>query len=112
MKKTAFLYDESYFWHEAGTGALFLPVGGWVQSDSYVESPETKRRVKNLLERSYFIDKLEVLRPRAATFEEVNRVHTADYIRRVQELSGTTGGDAGELAIVGRGSYEIAMLSA
>lgn len=109
---TAFVYDESYFWHETGTGALFLPAGGWVEPDSHVESAESKRRVKNLLERSGFINNLHVVRPRAATRLEVARVHTEAYIDLVKQLSDTTGGDAGEEAIVGRGSYEIALLSA
>src|SRR5690625_2536557 len=52
-RKTGFVCDESYFWHDTGNGALFLLPGGYVQSD----------------------------------------------------------GDAGELAIVGKGSYEIALLS-
>jgi acetoin utilization deacetylase AcuC-like enzyme len=110
--KTAFIYDEAYFWHDAGNGALFLPTGGWVEADTYVENPATKRRVKNLLERSGFIKQLDVVHPRAATIEEVARVHTEAYIARVKELSDTTGGDAGQLAIVGRGSYEISLLSA
>jgi acetoin utilization deacetylase AcuC-like enzyme len=109
---TAFVYDESYFWHETGTGALFLPAGGWVEPDSHVESPESKRRVKNLLERSGFMKRLHVVNPRPATREEIARVHTESYIAHVQQLSDTTGGDAGELAIVGRGSYEIALQSA
>ena len=27
MKKTAFIHDESYFWHNAGEGALYEPAG-------------------------------------------------------------------------------------
>lgn len=112
VNKTAFICDESYFWHFAGSGALFLPPGGYVQADTYVEDPESKRRVKNLLERSGFINHLLPIKPRPATFKDVARVHHGDYIRNVQTLSETTGGDAGHLAIVGKDSYEIALLSA
>jgi len=54
---------------------------------------------------------LEKIRPRAATREEIEYYHTPDYIEKVKQLSDTTGGDAGDHAIVGRGSYEIALLS-
>ena len=53
MKKiTGFICDESYFWHDTGNGALFMPPGGWIESDVHSENPATKRRFKNLLERS------------------------------------------------------------
>ncbi|SDI98729.1 class II histone deacetylase [Alteribacillus bidgolensis] len=110
--KTGFLCDESYFWHDTGNGALFLPPGGWIEADEHGESPKSKRRVKNLLERSGFIHELRVMTPRAATREEIELNHIPAYVDKVKQLSDTTGGDAGELAIVGRGSYEIALLSA
>lgn len=53
--KTGFICDESYFWHDNGTGALMLQTGGWIEADTYGESPESKRRIKNLLEKSRFI---------------------------------------------------------
>ncbi|MCG7335804.1 class II histone deacetylase [Sporosarcina sp. ACRSM] len=111
MKKTGFLCHESYFWHYTGNGAMMAPVGGWIEADAHSENPATKRRVKNLLERSGFINRLEALSPRAATREEIGWNHSAEYIDRVEELSNTTGGDAGDLAIVGPDSYEIALLS-
>ncbi|MFP7226150.1 class II histone deacetylase, partial [Priestia filamentosa] len=110
--KTGFICDESYFWHDTGNGALFLSPGGWIEADEHGESPKSKRRVKNLLERSRFIEELHVLKPRPATRKEVEWNHARSYIDRVESLSRTEGGDAGELAIVGRGSYEIALLSA
>ncbi len=110
--KTGFLYDESYFWHDTGNGAICLPPGGWIEADEHGESPKSKRRVKNLLERSGFIDELEIIKPRAATREEIEMNHTPAYVEKVKQLSDTTGGDAGDLAIVGTGSYEIALLSA
>lgn len=112
MKKTGFISDESYFWHDNGSGALMLQTGGWIQADVYGESPETKRRVKNLLERTKFIKELAIVEPREATYEEILAVHQKSYIDRMKELSDTTGGDAGIVAIVGKGSYEIALLSA
>ena len=109
--KTGFICHESYFWHDTGNGALFLPPGGLVEVDVHSENPATKRRVKNLLERSGYINHLVCIAPREATVEEIQYYHSLDYINRVKELSDGAGGDAGEFAIVGKGSYEIALLS-
>lgn len=111
-KTTGFIYDESYFWHQTGNGALNLNAGGWIQEDTHAENPETKRRIKNLLERSRFIKELQQLEPRSATRKEIEMNHTAEYIDRIKTLSEAGGGDAGEHAIVGPDSYEIALLSA
>lgn len=112
MKKTGFISDESYFWHDNGSGALMLRTGGWIEAEVYGESPSTKRRVKNLLEKTKFIKELKEIEPREATREEILAVHQVDYMDRVKMLSDSTGGDAGIVAVVGPGSYEIAMLSA
>lgn len=112
MKKTGFIYDESYFWHQTGNGALNLSSGGWIQEDIHAENPETKRRVKNLLDRSKFIKEFQLIEPRTATKQDIEMNHDAAYIDRLKQLSDAGGGDAGEHAIVGPNSYEIALLSA
>jgi len=109
--KTAFIYDESFFWHNAGAGALFEPADKYIQENGSVESPESKRRVKNLLERSELIGELELIRPIAATQEQLEYYHTKEHIQRVKEYSKIGGIDCGDSAIVGKGSYEIAALS-
>jgi len=109
---TAFIYDESYFWHNAGGGALFEPAGGYIQESGSAESPESKRRVKNLLDRSGLIDKLVQIKPVPATEAQLEYFHTKRHIEAVAEMSGIGGIDCGDSAIVGRGSYEIAKLSA
>lgn len=109
--KTGYIYDESYFWHDNGSGTLYLSSGGYLEKDVFVEDPLTKRRVNNLLFRSKLMDKLHQLTPRTATREEIEYFHKSAYVDKVKELSDTTGGDAGDHAIVGRGSYEIACLS-
>lgn len=112
MKHTGFICDESYFWHQTGNGALNLSAGGWIQEDIHAENPETKRRVKNLLERSKFIKQLQQIEPRSATPREIEMNHEQTYIERIKQLSETGGGDAGVRALVGPNSYEIALLSA
>ncbi|GAA0429358.1 class II histone deacetylase [Lentibacillus halophilus] len=110
--KTGYIFDESYFWHDTGSGTLYLASGGYLEKDEFIEAPSTKRRVNNLLERSRFMDELVNLRPRSATRSDIESCHTGAYIDKVHHLSDTTGGDAGDHAIVGKGSYEIALLSA
>ena len=113
MKKdTAFIWDESYFWHNAGDGALFEPAGGYIQASGSVESPESKRRVLNLLQRSGLIDKLAQINPVPATEEELLYFHTKRHVEAVKQMSVVGGEDCGDSAIVGKGSYEIAKLSA
>lgn len=112
MKKTGFICDEKYFWHDTGNGALFMPPGGYIETDVHSENPATKRRFKNLLEVSGLMDQLTQIKPRAATVDEIKFYHTENYINKVKELSDAGFGDAGELALVGKGSYEIALLSA
>jgi len=111
-KKTAFVYDESYFWHNAGGGALFEPAGGYIEENGSTETPNSKRRVKNLLERSGLIDELVRIKPIPATDEQLEYFHTRRHIEAVAEMSKIGGIDCGDSAIVGRGSYEIAKLSA
>ena len=112
MRKTAFICDERYFWHDAGTGALFFPAGGYVQVEGSSESPETKRRFKNLLEVSGLYDQLHLIKPKYATEEQLQYFHTKEYIQKVKEVSDAGGGEAGPHVNIGRGSYEIAKLSA
>lgn len=111
-RKTGFIYHESYFWHDTGNGALSLPPGGWIEADEHGESPKSKRRIKNLLERSEFIENLQIIKPKEADREEIEKIHEPSYVEKVKNLSDANGGDAGLAALVGRGSYEIALLSA
>ena len=111
-RTTAFVYDESYFWHNAGDGALFEPAGGYIQANGSIESPESKRRVKNLLERSGLMDHLVQVKPVPVTEEQLQYFHTIRHIEAVKQMSILGREDCGDSAIVGRGSYEIARLSA
>lgn len=114
MNKTGFYYDESCFWHIAGSYAGPLPIGGWVQppsGSSHAESPETKRRLKNLMDRSGLTAKLRVSGAAPAQYEDLQRVHPESYLQRFKTLSDQNGGELGPNASIGNGSYEIACLS-
>jgi acetoin utilization deacetylase AcuC-like enzyme len=111
-RRTALVYHERFLWHDAGSAASVIPSGGTVEPGPHAESPERVRRINALIEVSGLGERLERVRPRVATPEELGRLHTAAYIGRVKELSDGAGGDAGEYAPVGRSSFEIATLAA
>ncbi len=115
MSKTAFFTDERTFWHTGGTHALFFPVGGWVQppaASAYAESPESKRRLLALIQASGLAASLDMGSANAASDDDLLRIHPRDYLERFKAASDANGGDLGELAPFGKGSYEIAALSA
>jgi len=110
---TGFFTDERCFWHGGGNYALTLPVGGFVQPGGGLpESPETKRRLKNLLEVSGLMRELSVQSAPEATREELLRVHPASYLDAFKAASDAGGGELGLRTPFGRGGYEIAALSA
>ena len=108
---TGFVWHERYMWHDAGNYAGVLPPGEGVQPDRTFEHPETKRRLRNLIEVSGLLDVLTPIEPRLATEEELLRFHTREYVARIRKLSEAHGGDAGELTPFGPGSYDIARLA-
>jgi acetoin utilization deacetylase AcuC-like enzyme len=112
MRRTGIVCHEHYFWHHTGVSAGPIPYGLTVEPDANPESPQTKRRLLSLLDVSGLLGKLERIEPRLATVEELQYFHTPQYIERVEALSQGVGGDAGELAPVGTGSYHIARLAA
>lgn len=109
---TGWIWHESYMWHDTGSGAAFLEPGGFLQPGEHVENPESKRRLRNLLELAGVLDQLAPLAPRPAAPEELGRVHTARHIERVRELSAAHGGLAGDEAPFARGGFEIASRAA
>ena len=108
---TGFVWHERYMWHDTGNLPADLPPGHLVQPNIPYENPETKRRLRNLIEVTGLSDELVPIRPRPATEAELLRFHTPEYIARIQKLSDERGGEAGEIASFGYGSYDIARLA-
>jgi acetoin utilization deacetylase AcuC-like enzyme len=111
-RRTALVYHERLLWHDAGSAASVIPAGGMVEPGPHAESPERIRRINSLIEASGLGERVQRIRPRPATLDELLRFHTAAYVQRVRELSDGAGGDAGEFAPVNRSSYEVALLAA
>ena len=102
---TGFLTHELFFWHDAGTER-----SPNVQPRGAAESPESKRRLANLVAVSAL--RLAPLAPRAATDAELARVHTPRYIAAVRAAGAAGGGWIGHELHIGPGGDEICALSA
>ena len=84
---TGWLSHELYMWHDTGASAGVLPPGLGVQPGTPYENPESKRRFRNLVEVSGLIDHLKPVKPRPATAEEIERVHTRAHIEKIKTMS-------------------------
>jgi acetoin utilization deacetylase AcuC-like enzyme len=111
---TAFFWDERCFWHGGGHYAGMFPVGGLVQPamGGLPENPETKRRLKNLLDVTGLSRALVMSGADPATTEEMARIHPPAYLDRFRALSDAGGGELGLRTPFGPGGYETAALSA
>ncbi|MEL7098500.1 MAG: class II histone deacetylase [Pseudomonadota bacterium] len=112
---TGFYFDERCLWHTTGEHALILPVGGYVQPPAgggHAESPESKRRFKNLLDVSGLTAQLAVASAEPVTRTDMERIHPGSYIDQFKEMSDAGGGNAGIYSPFGAGSFEIAAVSA
>ena len=96
--KTGFLWHEYFAWHSTGVASGNLPAGGFVEPGVHFENPQTKRRLRNLLEVSGLLDELQPLPTRLATDEELLRIHTPSYIARLREMSEIGYREAGEFS--------------
>ncbi len=111
-RRTGFAWHELFAWHDTGNAAGVISAGGFVQPDKHAEHAETKRRFAGLVEVSGLLNHLVRIQVAPATPEDVYSFHTHAYVQRIREMSNANGGDAGEFTPFGRGSYEIALLSA
>ena len=112
---TGFFWDERCFWHSGGNYAFTLPVGGLVQplaAGGLPESPETKRRLKNLLDVTGLIHDLDARTAPEAAFEDLARVHPEAFLKEFKTLSDSGGGELGLRTPFGQGGFESAALSA
>ena len=69
MRRTGLVWHERYMWHDTGSGTSELPSGGWLEPHIHAENPDTKRRLKNLLDASGLTEQLVALPPRPATVD-------------------------------------------
>ena len=96
-KKTAFYWNERCFWHGAGNFAFLVPVGDFVEPSNLSrlpETPESKRRFKNLIQVSGLSEEIDVISSEnKVSYQDLVRVHTKDYINEFISLSNQNGGE-------------------
>lgn len=110
--KTGLVWNERYMWHQNDpTAAAVVTAGGFVQPGEQTENPDTKRRMKNLLDASGLTEKLTAIPARMVTDEQILRAHTQTYLDRLNALN-VTGGNVGPLASFGPGGVDIVKLAA
>ncbi|OBX36724.1 histone deacetylase-like amidohydrolase [Halomonas elongata] len=112
MRRTGFAFHEHCMWHDGGPCSVFPSSGGHVQPAGAAEHPETKRRLRNLVEMTGLVDDLVPLKGEPADEADLLRFHTRRYLEQLAEMSEQGHGEAGECAPVGRDSYAIARRSA
>ena len=112
---TAFFTDERCFWHSGGNYAFMAPVGGLVQpaaTGGLPENPETKRRLKNLIEVTGLLSEMQVSGADPVDRIDLLRVHTGDFLYSFQKAALAGGGETGLRAPFGPDGYDIACVSA
>lgn len=112
---TGFFWDETCFWHGGGNYAGMLPVGGLVQpmvGGGLPESPESKRRLKNLMDITGLYKELDQRSAKMASTQDLLRVHPKSYLDEFKSTSDAGGGELGRRTPFGPGGYEMAALSA
>lgn len=110
--QTALVWDERYMWYDFGTYTRLFNNTPYLQPGTVVESPESKRRIMNLLAATSMLEHLAIIAPQALSEEQLLLVHTQEYIEKIQAMSADNGGDAGLMAPVPRYGYDILCLAA
>lgn len=109
---TGLVMDERYFWYDFGDYRTLMGSPPYLQPGSFAETAESKRRIVGLLHASGLIESLSVLKPSAASEEDLCCVHAEEYVDRVRTLSASGGGMVNQGAPVPAGGYELAALAA
>lgn len=99
-------------WHDNGAASGTYPASGEFQPGIHVENPETKRRLKNLLDAYDVTPKLTAIHPIPLDESALLNFHTPQYIDLVKSQSRTTGGPVGDAAWAGPGTFDISRLAA
>ena len=109
---TGWVWHERYAWHDARGLTDSLSHASLFEPEPSLESGETKRRLRNLVDASGLLAQLTEVPARSASEAELCRIHAPEYVARIRSESADRGGDAGGSTPFGRWTYEIAALAA
>jgi acetoin utilization deacetylase AcuC-like enzyme len=96
-KRTGFVYHPDYLKHDAGP---FHP-----------ESPQRLKAVVDGVKNAGLMENLVQLEPSPATVEQVEYVHTGNYVKFLQEFCSRGGGNLELDTGVSKDSYDVALLA-
>ncbi len=105
--KTGFVWHEIYMWHDTGGFTGSNRSNHTLQPYDHYESPEPKRRIRNLLEVSGLLDHLTPISAVEVSKEDLLRVHTKEYVNRILSQRGQVG-EVDEETPLGIASVDIA----
>jgi acetoin utilization deacetylase AcuC-like enzyme len=111
--KVGFVSDELCFWHDPGNYALMLKPTGFIEPyNRHIENADPKRRMLNLLNTSGLLAQMQTISSRDATHAELTRIHTAEYVQKVQTIATQGGGETGVGAPISSNGWDVARRSA
>ena len=113
-KKTGLIYDSRFLDHDTGLGLVSatVPADSIWDPQPHAASPQLISRAYSLLNRTGLLSQLVEVPARAATVEDIERVHTAAHVQHIRDVSLAGGGEAGEYAPASRETYDVALLAA
>lgn len=109
---TGLIWTERAMWHDSGNH--FGPHSQWIEPAPHPESADSKRRIRNLLDASGLSEHLVWIKPTPASQEALLRVHSQEYLQRIQATAERGGGNIGAVAAthIGAHGFELASLAA
>ena len=111
--RTTLTWSERFGVHDMGDWAIYVPPVGLVEPDTHIDNPQRTARFRRLIAKVGLDERLDVVRPRRATVEELEAVHSPEHVERMRAVSDAGSGDAGGGFTPMNGeSYELALLSA
>jgi acetoin utilization deacetylase AcuC-like enzyme len=109
----AICWDDRFGTHDMGRGGLYLPVGGLIEDDLFVDNTQRILRTRTLFTTAGVDAQAELVAPQPASVDDILRVHSPEHVERMQAVAAAGQGDAGGgyTPMDGR-SYDLALLSA
>ncbi len=95
--KVGYVYDPIYLKHDTG---------------NHPENAQRLEAIISHLEQTGLMPKLSLIKPRAATVEEISLVHGKQYISNIQEVAKDSGGWLDVDTVMSPGSYDAAVYAA
>lgn len=115
LDKIGLYTDELTFWQASAPDMSDLSINDPVSSQSdpaLAVLSESQRQIANVVPSSRLKKRLSIQTAQSLEYEDLLRIHTADYLRHLDELTRIGRGDAGPNAPVSSDSFKTARLSA